>query len=97
MQTIKKKGFSPSKKSEPQLMTMANKALDLVSLHQKNLTRGAAIVAAVVIIAAGYTLFQSANDKKASAMLAAAQGFYQEQAAGAAPDYAKALELYAQL
>jgi tetratricopeptide (TPR) repeat protein len=94
MQTIKKKGFSPSKKSEPQLMTMANKALDLVSLHQKNLTRAAAVLAAVVVIAAGYTLFQSNNDKKASAMLAAAQGFYQEQAAGAAPDFAKALEGY---
>ena len=93
MRTIKKKGFATSKQTEPQLMTIANKALNLASLHQKNLTIAAAVLAAVLVIAAGYTLFQSSNDKKASALLAVAQGFYQERA-GAVPDYAKALELY---
>jgi tetratricopeptide (TPR) repeat protein len=93
MRTIKKKGSITSKHTEPQLMTLANKVLDLVSLHQKNLTMVAAVLAAVLVIAAGYTLFQSSNDKKASALLATAQGYYQERS-GAAPDYAKALELY---
>jgi len=93
MHTIKKKGFATSNQTEPQLMTLANKARDLVSLHQKNLTIAAAVIAAVLVIAAGYTLFQSSNDKKASALLAAAKGFYQEQA-GVAPDYTKALALY---
>jgi tetratricopeptide (TPR) repeat protein len=93
MHTIKKKGSAASKQTEPQLMTVANKAVDLVRQHQKNLTIAAAVIAAVLVIAAGYSLFQSNNDKKASALLAAAQGFYQEQA-GSAPDYAKALEQY---
>jgi tetratricopeptide (TPR) repeat protein len=90
---IKKKGSATSRQTEPQLMTIANKAVDLVTLHQKNLTIVAAVIAAVLVIAAGYTLFQSSNDKKASVLLAAAQAFYQEQA-GVAPDYAKALEQY---
>jgi tetratricopeptide (TPR) repeat protein len=93
MHRIKKKGSSTSKQTEPQLMTIANKAVDLATLHQKNLTIAAAVIAAMLVIAAGYTLFQSNNDKKASALLAAAQGLYQEQA-GVAPDYAKALEGY---
>ncbi len=80
MHMIKKKGSAASKHAEPQLMTIANKALDLVSLYQKNLTIAVVVLAAVVVIAAGYTLFQSSNDKKASALLAAAQGLYQEQA-----------------
>ena len=93
MHIIKKKGSTTSKQTEPQLMTIANKAVDLVTLHRKNLTIAAAVLAAVLVIAAGNTLFQSSNDKKASALLAVAQGLYQEQA-GAAPDYAKALEQY---
>jgi tetratricopeptide (TPR) repeat protein len=93
MHTIKKKGSATSRQAEPQLMTIANKALDLASLHQKNLMMAAAVLAAVLVIAAGYTLFQSSNDKKASALLAAAQSFYQEQA-GVAPDFTKALEKY---
>lgn len=93
MHTIKKKGFAASKQAEPQLMTAANKVADLVRLYRKNLTIAAAVLTAVLVIAAGYTLFQSSNDKKASALLAAAQGLYLEQT-GSAPDYAKALELY---
>ena len=93
MHTIKKKGSATSNQTEPQLMTITNKALDLVSLHQKNLMLAAAVLVAVLVIAAGYTLFQSSNDKKASALLAVAQGTYQDKA-GAAPDYAKALEQY---
>lgn len=93
MHTIKKKGSATSNKTEPQLMTIANKAVDLISQHQKNLTLAALVLAAVLVIAAGYTLFQSSSDKKASALLAVAQGLYQEQA-NAAPDYGKALEGY---
>ncbi len=93
MHMIKKKGSAASRHAEPQLMTIANRAFDLVTLHQKNIAIAAVVLAAAVVIAAGYTLFQSSNDKKASALLAAAQGLYQEQA-GAAPDYAKALEQY---
>jgi tetratricopeptide (TPR) repeat protein len=93
MRTIKKKGSAASKQAEPQLMTIANKALELVALHQKNLTMAAAVLVAAVVIAAGYTLYQSGNDKKASALLAVAQGLYQEQT-GTAPDFAKALERY---
>jgi tetratricopeptide (TPR) repeat protein len=93
MLTIKKKGPATSKQTEPQLMTIANRVVELIRPYQKNLMVAAAVIAAVLVIAAGYTLYQSSNDKKASALLAAAQDLYQEQA-GAAPDYAKALELY---
>lgn len=93
MHMIKKKGSATSKHAEPQLMTIANKALDLVTRYQRNITIAAVVLAAGVVIAAGYTLYQSSSDKKASALLAAAQEVYQAQA-GAAPDYAKALEQY---
>jgi tetratricopeptide (TPR) repeat protein len=93
MRAIKKKGSATSKQTEPQLMTIANKGLELVRQHQKNLTIAAAVIAALLVIGAGYTLYQSSNDKKASALLAVAQGSYQEQGSGA-PDYAKALEQY---
>jgi tetratricopeptide (TPR) repeat protein len=93
MHKIRKQGSTTSKQAEPQLMTIANKVVAMVSQHQKNLSIAAAAMVAVLVIAAGYNLFQSTNDKKASVLLAAAQGLYQEQAA-AAPDYAKALEQF---
>jgi len=93
MHTIKKKGSSASKQTEPQLMTVANKGMDLIRLHQKNLMLATGVILILIVIAAGYSLFQSSSDKKASALLAVAQGVYRGQA-GAAPDYAKALELY---
>ncbi len=93
MHMIKKKGSGATKQTEPQLMIIANKAMELVTLHQKKLTLAVLVMAAALVIAAGYTLYQSNNDKKASALLAVAQGLYQEQS-GVAPDYAKALERY---
>jgi tetratricopeptide (TPR) repeat protein len=93
MHKIKNKGLATSKQTEPQLMTIANRVVELVRPHQKKLMMAAAVIAAVLVVAAGYTLYQSSNDKKASTLLAAAQGVYQEQA-GAETDYAKALELY---
>ncbi len=93
MHMIKKKGSGTTKQTEPQLMTIANKAMEFVALHQKRLTLVVLVLAAALVVAAGYTLYQSSNDKKASALLAVAQGLYQEQS-DAAPDYAKALESY---
>ena len=93
MHTIKKKGSAASRQTEPQLMTVANNAMDLVALHRNKLAMAAAVIVALIVIAAGYALFQSGNDKKASALLAVAQGAYQERA-GSAPDYGKALELF---
>jgi len=93
MQSIKKKGPGGKKShAEPQINTLAHKAADLYSLHSKNISIAVAVIAAMLIIAAAYSLYKGSNDKKASALLATAQDSYHNQAGPA--DYTKALELY---
>ncbi len=91
--TIKKKMYGQKQQTETEIVSMMNKASEFLSPYKKKITIAAAVVAAVALIFAAYSLFQSARDKKASALVSAAYDYY-NPAAGVPPDYKKALDLF---
>ncbi len=98
MYTIKKQGYGAKKakgkkQSEPELAGLAHEVFAFFSANKKTAMSISYFLAAALVFAAGYTLYQTSNDKKASALLAQAQEYY-TPSPGAQPDYAKALELF---
>jgi len=93
MPTIKKRVSSTKKSSEPEIMNAVHMSATYLSKYRQQMIIAAASIAVLLVIIAAYTMVQSGNDKKASALLAAAYQVY-SPASGMQPDFKKACDMY---
>lgn len=92
MPTIKKRSSAPKIQSEQQITTIAHHVSAFLSMYKRQFTIAASVVAAVLVIVAGYALVRSQQEQKAAPLVASAYEFY-NPSAGAA-DYQKALAAF---
>ncbi len=64
-----------------------------MSAYKKQVVIAASVLVALLVIAGGYSIMRSADERKASPLIAAAYESYSASGASA-PDYRKALELF---
>ncbi len=93
MPTIKKRGYASPKQQEQEILTIAHTVSSALSPYRKAISLALAIIAAVVVIGAVYSIVRSQQEQKASPLVAAAFEAYGRSGA-AGPDYQKALELF---
>jgi len=93
MLTIKKKTKVTKQTQEQQIATITNKFTNVLSVYKKQIVIAASVLVAVLVIAGGYSLMRSADERKSSPLLAAAYASY-SPTASSTTDYAKALELF---
>jgi tetratricopeptide (TPR) repeat protein len=96
MVKIKKRTKGSKLTQEQQIATITQKAADVLSPYKKQLTIVASVILALLVIAGGYTIIRSANERKASPMLTVAYEYYSPSGSSKA-DYGKALELYREI
>ena len=92
MLTIKKKAKITKQTQEQQIATITNKVASALSVYKKQLVIAGFVLVALIVIAGGYSLMRSADERKASPLLATAYEAYSPLAA--TTDYGKALELF---
>ncbi len=93
MPTIKKRGYATKKQPEQEIVTIANKFSAFTAANRKVLTIGAWALVAILVLGGGYSLMRSMREQKAAPLVASAYEQYSPDR-GAAPDYAKALDLF---
>ncbi len=93
MPTIKKRDNNAKKLPNQEFMTIAHRITDFAITYKKQLLVVCLSVAAVFLIAAGYLVLRSVQEKNASPLVSAAYEYYRPSA-GTAPDYQKALGLF---
>ncbi len=93
MLTIKKKAKVTKQTQEQQIATITHTATNILSKYKKQVLIAASVLLALLVIAGGYSIIRSADERKASPLLGAAHEVYSPSGASA-PDYRKALELF---
>ncbi len=93
MLRIKKKGLDVKNRQEQEITTIVRRVTDVLSAYRKQLLITASILAALLVIAGGYTIMRSADERKAGPLIVAAYEFYSPSDLSTA-DYGKALELF---
>ncbi len=93
MPTIKKRNHSLKKQPEQEIRTIWHNVTEFVAARRQYVTAIVLVLAAALILFAGYSLSRSLQEQKAAPLVASAYEFY-GPIGGANPDYAKALELY---
>jgi len=93
MLTIKKKAKVTKQTQEQQIATITHKATNILSTYKKQVVIAASVLVALLVIAGGFALMRSADERKASPLLAAAYEYYSPSGSSTA-DYGKALELF---
>lgn len=93
MRAIKKKAYATKKHQESEIVNMANSVTAYISAKARVIYTTLAVLAALLILAGGYSLKRSLNEQKAAPLLAAAQEVY-TPGGGPGADYAKALEMF---
>ena len=93
MLTIKKKAKVSKQTQEQQIATITHKVTNVLSAYKKLLVIAASVLVALLVIVGGYSLIRSADERKASPLLAAAYEYYTPSASSKV-DYGKALELF---
>ncbi len=93
MLKIKKNAKVTKQTQEQQIATITHKVTNILSAYKKQVVIAASVLAALLVISGGYSLMRSADERKASPLLAAAYESYSPTASSTA-DYAKALELF---
>lgn len=96
MQTIKKKGQAVKINQEQEILTLAHKATDVLSVYKKQIIVAVSALAAVLIILAGYSLMRAHQEKKAAPLLAEAYEYY-SPTGGMNADYARALGFFREI
>jgi tetratricopeptide (TPR) repeat protein len=94
MLKIRKKGQDAKTHQEQGIVTILNKVSEVLSDYRKQFIVVASIAAALCVIAGGYSLVRSADERKASPLLAAAYESYTRSPGMSAADTTKALELF---
>lgn len=93
MATIKKKGYAGQKHREQEIESFARTVSDWVAKNSRLFTVTASVLAALIVLFAGYALKRSLDEQKAGMLLAAAYEAY-NPSAGSPPDHARAFELF---
>jgi len=94
MLKIRKKGQNGKTSQEQEIVTILNKVSGVLSNYRKQFVIAASIAAVFCVIAGGYSLMRSADERKASPLLAAAYESYTRSSGMSAEETAKALELF---
>ena len=93
MLKIKKKVNASKQTQEQQIVTLMHKVTVVLKRYQSKITLVAAALAALLVIAVGYTFIRSQQEQKAGPLLSSAYEVY-SASGGSAADYQKALELF---
>jgi tetratricopeptide (TPR) repeat protein len=93
MPTIKKRGKAATKQPGQEIVTLAHTISDALTKYRQPIAIALAVVAAVAVLVVGYKIVQSGKEQKAAPLVTAAYDYY-NPATGAAPDYARALEMF---
>ncbi len=93
MPTIKKRDSAAKKEPNQDFMTIAHRITDLAITYKKQLLIFSLSLIAVLLIAAGYLVLRSVQEKNAAPLVSAAYEYYRPSA-GTASDYHKALGLF---
>jgi tetratricopeptide (TPR) repeat protein len=94
MPNIKKRSRASRNQPEQELSSIANRMSSFLAANRNILTAIAAGLAAVVLIAAIYSLKRSRDERNAAPLLASAYEAYERADASGGADYAKALDLF---
>jgi tetratricopeptide (TPR) repeat protein len=93
MLTIKKKVHVTKQTQEQEIATIMHKVSNVLSAYKQQVVIAVSILAALLVIAGGYSIMRSADERKAGPLLSAAYETY--RSSGNSPtDYRKALELF---
>jgi tetratricopeptide (TPR) repeat protein len=93
MPKIKKKGSVAKQQTQQEIMTIAHQVTSFMRTYKKQFTAALAVVLAVIVLGAGYTLLRSMQEQKAAPLVAAAHEYY-DPSQGTPADYQKALDLF---
>jgi len=93
MLTIKKKAKVTKQTQEQQIATITHNVTSVLTVYNKQIVVAASVLVALLVIAGGYSLMRSADERKASPLIAAAYEYY-SPVLTSTPDYGKALELF---
>ncbi len=93
MPTIKKRGYAKKQQPEQEIVTIAHRVSDLASQYRKPVLIVTTVIVALLLITGVYSLTRSMKEQKAAPLFASAYGAY-SASTGAAPNYARALELF---
>jgi tetratricopeptide (TPR) repeat protein len=93
MLTIKKKVRVTKQTQEQEIVTIMHKVTKVLSAYRQQVIIAASVLGALLVIAGGYSLMRSADERKAGSLLSVAYESY--SSSGVSPaDYRKALELF---
>jgi tetratricopeptide (TPR) repeat protein len=93
MLTIKKKAKVTKQTQEQQIATITHKVTNVLSTYKKQAVIAASVLVALLVIAGGLSIMRSADERKASPLLAVAYEYY-SPSGSSSTDYGKALELF---
>jgi len=93
MLTIKKKSRVAKQTQEQEIVTFMHKVTMALSPYRQQLVIALSLVAAVLVIAGGYSIVRSADERKAGALFPSAYEAY-SPSTGMPADYRKALDLF---
>jgi len=93
MLTIKKKVRGAKQTQEQEIATVMHKVTEVLSVYKKQVVIALSLLVALLVIAGGYSIIQSADEQKAGALFSAAYESYSPSGDSPA-DYRKALELF---
>ncbi len=93
MYTIKKQKYAANKTAEPEFEGMLHTVSMYYERYRQIILITVTAVLVLLVAYGGYSLYQSGNEGKASAMLSRAYSSY----GASAPDYGKALEMFREI
>jgi len=93
MLTIKKKVRVTKQTQEQEIVTIMHKATNVLSPYRQQIVIAVSVLVALLVIAGGYSIMRSAEERKAGALLSTAYESY-SPLSGTQADNRKALELF---
>ena len=91
MLTIKKKVRVSKQTQEQEIATIMHKVTTVLSAYRQQVVIAISILVALLVIAGGYSIMRSADERKAGALFSTA---YESYSSSGSQDYRKALELF---
>jgi tetratricopeptide (TPR) repeat protein len=93
MRTIKKQAYAAKGQQEQKIEGLMHTVSAMYAQYRRQILFAVTVALAVLVAVGGYSLYQSGNERKASAMLSRAYEYYSPRQAPQ-PEYGKALELF---
>ncbi len=93
MPTIKKRGSAVKIHQEQEIVTLAHKVQHALAGYKKQFQIAAVCLGVVIVLVAGYSILRSAQERKATPLVADAYEYYSSPT-GTNTDYGKALGLF---